>query len=144
MSRMKFFCHLSSLNGRPWPKPLGTVSFSMNAMTSRARCLPLAVRLTCEEVAELARRRLGIEPGGNAGAGGRGESKFGGISDHVARGVRGDFHERVLHGVAERALDHQALRHRVAVGHALERALGVRPAAVSLTVGSERLGVGDG
>src|SRR4051812_46612401 len=61
----------------------------------------------------------GIDPA----AGGRCESKFGGISNHVAGGLIGNDDERIRHRVAGLSFDEQSGCRFVALGHAGEQLL---------------------
>src|SRR5215467_14272749 len=103
MSRMKSFSHASSRKEPPSPIPLGIVRCSMNSINWAARRLPCAVRLTGEEARELAGAFAiaAAMAGGNACPGDWGESKFGGITDHVCGCAIRDLHERILNRVVE-------------------------------------------
>lgn len=71
---MNFFCHGCSLNGAPWPAPLGTVRDSMKAMTACALRLPKALRVTLDagqEPGELRFAAFGIFGGSDARSCGR-------------------------------------------------------------------------
>src|SRR6516165_1417608 len=110
MSRMKSFCHVSSLNRLPAPVPLGTVSVSINLMTFSARSLPFGVRLMGEESSKLRTLPVvAVIAAADPAPGGWRQSELGGIFHHVRRRLACDVDQGILGHAAAAIADNEAL-----------------------------------
>jgi hypothetical protein len=96
----------------------------------------------CQQIAELRWRLVGdahVDPG----TGRRAETELARKSQHVARRVARDLHQRIDLRIAIRPFDQQGARYLVLLAHLRERLLGRPPAGIGDAIGREQMNVED-